>query len=341
MKARHLLGIALAVGFLAGVLSLFGVHFASGDVYPEYSSLRSDPAGSKLLFDALSRVRGLTVARNYVPLPLVSETNAAILLLGSDANSFVSDSDTQQQAERLSRRGNRMVIALTRRRDAKPPDVGSLYRNWDVKIGLHAHGLHFTVARGWNVLERAGERIIAIERAFDKGSVVLFTESEDFGNIATVASDRLEIVTAAIGPSTRIVFDEVHLGIAESGSFVGLARRFRLSGMALGLAICAALLIWHVGQGAWPVQPGAEGLSPVPGSPAGLSYHSGLLTLLRRHVKPAELADTCWDEWLAANRRTFPPGRVERAAAIVRAGSHRPVEAIQQAHAVLHSKGVH
>ena len=32
--------------------------FAAGDVYPEYSSLRTDPSGTKLLFDSLTRLPG-------------------------------------------------------------------------------------------------------------------------------------------------------------------------------------------------------------------------------------------------------------------------------------------
>jgi len=45
--------LLLLAGFTWGMLNLFGVQFSIGDVYPEYSSLRSDPVGSRLLFESL------------------------------------------------------------------------------------------------------------------------------------------------------------------------------------------------------------------------------------------------------------------------------------------------
>ena len=84
--------LALAAIFVVGVLYLFGVQFAAGDVYPEYSSLRSDPAGAKLLFDALARLPDAAAARNYLPLDSFDESGAAVVLLGIDADSFAGDS---------------------------------------------------------------------------------------------------------------------------------------------------------------------------------------------------------------------------------------------------------
>jgi hypothetical protein len=242
--------LALAAAFVAGVLYLFGVQFAAGDVYPEYSSLRSDPGGAKLLFDALARLPGITATRNYLPLDSFDQDDAAILLLGIDAAKFPTDSESQMRVERVAGKGNRVILAMSGLREPKVPPIGSLYRNWEVKLGVdfgkdHDHRLFFTVARDWRVLARAGEKLLAVERGFGKGTVVLVADGGDFINESTVAADRLETVAAALGPSKRVVFDEQHFGISESGSIVGLARRFRLTGMALGLALCAALFIWR------------------------------------------------------------------------------------------------
>src|ERR1700693_5289970 len=102
MKSKaFLLGILLGVGFTATVLYLFGVQFAAGDVYPEYSSLRADPSGAKLLFEALSHTPGITASRNYLPLDGFTETSAAVVLLGVQPGSFTTDSEMQQRLERL------------------------------------------------------------------------------------------------------------------------------------------------------------------------------------------------------------------------------------------------
>jgi hypothetical protein len=192
--------------------------------------------------------------------------------------------------------------------------------------------LYFTEATDWNVLERVGPKLLAIERDFGKGSIVLFAESADFTNEATVAADRLEVVSMAIGGGTHVVFDEQHLGIAETCSFVGLARRFRLTGVALGLAISAALFLWRSAA----AFPPALSAPDVPLS--GRTSLAGLLTLLRRHIPPEELAATCWREWLIANRHSVSADRLERAAAIVRNAANGPLEAAREINEVLVSR---
>ncbi len=324
--------ILLAGLLLTGVWYLFHAEFAAGEVYPEYSSLRTDPRGTKLLYDALSRLPGVTVGRNYLPLDNSPQAGAAILLLGIDALAFPKEGDSQVRVEKLATSGNRVVLAMGRLPKGKSPATGSLYRNWDVKMAADRR-LYFAAAKNWRVLEQIGGKNFAIEREFGKGSIVLIAESDDFANQSVVTADRLPTVTAALGGYSRIVFDEEHLGIAESGSVVGLARRFRLTGMALGLALCAALFIWRSATG-FP--------APTEAAPAdrlaGRTSHAGLLTLLRRHVPPDELAGACWREWLSTNRRNLRPDRIDRGAAALRAASN-PVQAVRDIQAVVESKG--
>src|SRR5262245_46551754 len=52
-KAPLLLLLLMAAGFAFGLLSLFRLRFEAGDNYPEYSSLRADPLGSKALYESL------------------------------------------------------------------------------------------------------------------------------------------------------------------------------------------------------------------------------------------------------------------------------------------------
>ena len=339
MKPKPLaLTLLLAAAFVAGVVHLFGIQFAAGDVYPEYSSLRTDPSGARLLFDALARLPGISIGRNYVPLDGFQETGATVVLLGLDPATFPEDSEMQLRLERLAKRGNRMLVAMALQPDSKDPPIGSLYRNWDVKFAVdkergHVHRLYFSVAKDWRVLDRIGDKPLAIERPFEKGSMVLLAESDDFSNAASIASDRLDTVTKALGAPSRIVFDESHFGNAESGSVVGLARRFRLTGMTLGLALCAALFIWRSATGFPPPERGGE-----PDRLAGRTSHAGLLTLLRRHIPPAGLAAACWQEWLSANRRKIAPERLQAAEAIVR-GRADPLDAARQIQDVLDSKG--
>ena len=344
MKSKaFLLTVLLAAGFTATVLYLFGVQFSSGDVYPEYSSLRTDAQGAKLLLDSLVRIPGLSVERSFLPLEFLQEDRATVLLLGLNPESFAKDPDPYLQSiQKLAARGNRIVAALEMDSDAETPRAGALENMWHVRFGRDSKRkrsslLYFAEAPDWKVLESIGPKLFAIERPFGKGSVVLLAASGDFSNQSTVAADRLKQVSAAIGPNTHIVFDEQHLGISESGSVVGLARRFHLTGLALGLALCAALFIWKNASAFPPPEahpPGwkSERLS-------GRTSLSGLLTLLRRHIPANQLAAVCWREWLSANRRQVTPERASRAAAIIGSSSDRPLDALREIQAVLHSKG--
>jgi len=335
-----LLLILLAAVFTYVLIHLFSVRFATGEVYPEYSSLRSDHDGAKLLYDSLSRTPGVIVSRSYQPLDFVEDNAATIFLLAVDPQEFGRSAEPYLKAiERVAGRGNRVVAAMRWSKYTHPERAEELQRQWHVRFDVdpdvkHAHHLYFSEAAGWRVLDRAGAQILAIEKPFGKGSVELVSESDDFGNAATAALDRLATVSTAIGPNSRVVFDEEHFGIAASGSVVGLARRFRLTGMAIGLAICAALFIWKNASGFPP-----PSLAPMAERLSGRTSASGLLTLLRRHIPPGELAAVCWREWLAGNRGEVPPEGVRRAEAALHQQPGRPLETVREIQTVLHAKG--
>lgn len=342
--------VLVAALFTGGLIRVFAVRFSTGDVYPEYSTLRSNPDGAKLLYDSLARTPGMVVTRNFLPLDYIEESNATIFLFALDAGAFAADPEPYlDTVERLAKRGNRVVVTLKWESAYQPAHAGELDQRWHVKFGLDGgenqeHRLYFSEAPEWRVLDRDGRKLLAIERGFEKGSVALFSGSRDFHNQSIVKLDRLSLVSAAIGPraggsgaggsNTRVVFDEQHFGIAESGSVVGLARRFRLIGMAAGLALCAALFLWKNASGFPPAAAAArsENLS-------GRTSISGLFTLLRRHIKPADLAAACWNEWLVSNRGSVTPDRIARAQAILSESAGRPLDAVRQISTVLHSKG--
>jgi hypothetical protein len=331
-----LLIVLLAALFTYGLIRAFSIRFATGEVYPEYSSLRASPKGAKLLYDSLARTPGVKVSRNYFPLEYLEESKATIFLLSLNPEMFARPEPYLDPVERLAKRGNRVVAALGWEGDKKPARAGELEKRWGVKLDYDTNQkwLYFTDAPDWRVLDRAGPKIVAVERDFEKGSVVLFAESRDFSNQSLVKLDRLEPISGAIGPGSRVVFDERHFGIGESGTVVGLARRFRLTGMALGMALCAALFIWRNAASFPPADdsPRSETLS-------GRTSLSGLNSLLRRHIKPADLASACWNEWLAGNRRGLSPERQERAEAILRGRGRQPLDAVREIQTVLHAKG--
>src|SRR5437667_8552085 len=57
--------LALGAALTFGIVQLFELRFEVGDVYPEYSSLRSDPLGAMALYESLERLPGLSVRRDH------------------------------------------------------------------------------------------------------------------------------------------------------------------------------------------------------------------------------------------------------------------------------------
>lgn len=60
--------VLAAGGFCLAMAALAMNRFGAGDIYPPYSSLRSDPMGVKALYESLADLPQLRVRRNYQPL---------------------------------------------------------------------------------------------------------------------------------------------------------------------------------------------------------------------------------------------------------------------------------
>jgi len=113
MLKRILLPLALlllAAVFLAAVEKLCVLRFQRGDVYPAYSSLRCDPLGAKVFYDAAGGVDGMAVQRNYQPLhKLDLQERRTLVYLGANLDRFTGDFDDLLQ---LAAMGSRVVIAF-------------------------------------------------------------------------------------------------------------------------------------------------------------------------------------------------------------------------------------
>jgi hypothetical protein len=104
--------IILAFGY--GVLHLFLLRFESGDVYAPYSSLRSDPLGTRALHESLVQLNISPVSRNYRPVSqLQFDTHTTLLYLGTRV--FYPKAVSEEFADavdRLTDTGGRLVIAF-------------------------------------------------------------------------------------------------------------------------------------------------------------------------------------------------------------------------------------
>ena len=111
---RVILFLAMVVAFALGVVKLFLLRFEAGDVYPAYSSLRSDPLGGRAFYAGLENIDSARVSRNYLPLQSFEfEPQTAFLYIGTavfDAQSV--SADWLKIFERLTNKGGRLVLSF-------------------------------------------------------------------------------------------------------------------------------------------------------------------------------------------------------------------------------------
>ncbi len=116
--------------FVVGVARLFILRFESGDVYPAYSSLRSDPLGTRALYESLENIDSVMVGRNYRPLEsLEFEPETTFFYFGSAASdNYWVPEKLVKVFDRLTQSGGRLVLTflpVTKSNSAAPPRENS------------------------------------------------------------------------------------------------------------------------------------------------------------------------------------------------------------------------
>lgn len=104
----------VAVLFVYGGVRLFQLRFESGDIYAEYSSLRSDPLGTRALYQSLERIDSLRVSRNLSPLSrLRLDRKHTLIIAGFKySDGLLENSNWLQPIEHLLGSGSRVVICF-------------------------------------------------------------------------------------------------------------------------------------------------------------------------------------------------------------------------------------
>lgn len=110
----QILLFAIVIVFFFGITKLFIMRFEHGDVYPVYSSLRSDPLGTKIFYESLLNIKDISVTRN-----LESETklkdisDVTIFYFGINAGSLRNVNEDEIKAlEKIVSEGGRLILTL-------------------------------------------------------------------------------------------------------------------------------------------------------------------------------------------------------------------------------------
>lgn len=101
-------------GFIWGLVKLFQLRFETGDVYPEYSSLRADPLGTMAFWEALQKFPAVSVRRDFSEqnqLPDGKQTAYLHLAARSSEWKFLPE-DLLQEIDGFLARGGRLVVTF-------------------------------------------------------------------------------------------------------------------------------------------------------------------------------------------------------------------------------------
>ena len=127
LKNRAIRTVALMLVFfslLVGVSHLFILRFQAGDIYPVYSSLRSDPLGSRAFYDSLENFNEFSVQRNYNFLHSLNiGPDDVLFYLGADIpGSDRLPARISKDLDRLTESGGRLVISCLLYTSPSPRD---------------------------------------------------------------------------------------------------------------------------------------------------------------------------------------------------------------------------
>lgn len=342
MRNKFLTGL-LIVSIAGFVFLMFRIQMLTSGVgasYPAYSSLRSDPLGTKALYDALNETGEYKVSRSFKPLKHQLGVKATVLSLGMQPEIWMAGEMKPAIWEQMTLEGARMVIGFSTSNSEKhlqyPPGFVSR-----LKIHLRplaqkqkTSGLVLRIEDPvWTCLLTENADCLVAERNLGNGSVVLITKPYLLSNEGLRAERDSELLTRILGTSPEILFDEESLGITETGSLMGLLRRYHLA-PALGvLLVWAGLFIWSGSSSLLPHKTtNIAGLT-------GRSSVMGLTNLFRRSIPEKQLIATCLAEW-KKSKTVLPSYHAARMARVeqVAFSNGKPVEMYQTISRILQEK---
>ncbi|MDG2123841.1 MAG: DUF4350 domain-containing protein, partial [Verrucomicrobiales bacterium] len=111
------LGVLMLLALLFGTMELFRLRFESGDTYPAYSTLRSDPKGCRAVYEALRKIRGEAVEQSLVPVSRLDDRGGLVLVRAGYVGSGIFGGE-MAESEFLPMRevleaGGKLVISLS------------------------------------------------------------------------------------------------------------------------------------------------------------------------------------------------------------------------------------
>lgn len=278
--------IAVLLSTAFGLYRLFALRFEKGDIFPAYSSLRSDPQGCKALYEVLAST-GLDAGRNFRPPQKLKGTpGRTIYWLATDQGLLDASSRTlRQDLEALAGAGNRLVIAFAKAKTAatgkEQRETGEAGSKGEEKGATGTGGTDVPAkpdssTNTWGV--HIGSFPPSSQKALPRpGGTLAFAAAELPATMALRSSQCLALNGGETPWRTVYRYREAPLILERSvgkGSIVLLADGYLLSNEALRNDPSAGLLSWLQGTNRQAVFEEAH---------LGVYEEAGVMGLVRKH----------------------------------------------------------
>ncbi len=136
------IGIALVMALAWGLEQVAYAPLETGDSYPPFSSMRSDPLGSKALYESLAALPVLTVDRLYKERRTMDDPHEALLVMGLNPFAWSELKDKQlEEYEKLVKEGGRLIIAFVpvHANDGYREEFTPVQVRWHVELTYRSH----------------------------------------------------------------------------------------------------------------------------------------------------------------------------------------------------------
>ena len=324
--AYILIGSMAALFAFVG-FQMFQVRAEVNGVYPEYSSFRADPKGYRVLFETLSRVSSVHVERFVQPLTDLPASTGKILLLAGVHPGGLSDDQTKPFDNWMTS-GGTLVIAfsalqserneedLENTKPASKPLRAEVWKSddWGIRIfhskptlttrlqsNLFANGfswaghLYIDPTKGdWEVLAKAQDLPIVLQRKFGAGKLLLLADSYPLSNVALAAHRNAELISWLFPQHSVVIFDESHFGIVNHPGIMSLARRYGLDGAFVAILSLGLLYLW---ASRYSLNPASRKRSDAEIVIKGMGGNEIFTNLLRRNLPTKDLCTICLQIW--------------------------------------------
>ncbi len=253
---RSVLLALLLVTFLLGVGHLFALRFETGDVYPAYSSLRSDPLGTRVLYESLENLGDLSPQRNYLFLhSLKPEPDTTFFYLGIPADDYTPvPQELIEVFDRLEKSGGRLVVSflpLNRKlpEKIKPGKEPESQKGDDVECRQESNkNSRLSVNRHWGVGFEFNQNLPVKD-----GSYLALDAVSNRPDLPSAISWHSNLYFVLLDESWQVLYtSEGHPVMIErpfgKGSLVLCADSFFISNEALRSERQPQLLVWLLGR---------------------------------------------------------------------------------------------